>query len=118
MKRIEIFTAQIQEKTLPGWLRGKGYRLLIGEHLRHWGGPELPGEKVVHASSVHVGSSLESDGMTLWFLLPEGAAELFCPERLQQAAEYVFARLDRNAHTPKGGFNNVIFQSDAPPTNN
>jgi hypothetical protein len=116
-ERIEIFTAQVQEKTFPSWLRGKGYRLLVGEYLPGWGGPEPAGEEVCHACTVHTGGTVDSAGTTLWFLLPTGQKPNLSEMRLQEAAEYIFARLHRKAHTPITGLTSYVFPGQPPGTN-
>ena len=118
MRKVEIFTAQIQEKSFPGWLRGRGFRLLMGDYLEHWQGPEPAGERVVHACTVHTDPGLGGHAMTLWFLLPEGTPEPLGPERLQQAAAYVFERIGRKAHEPKDGLLNVVLIPEAPLSSN
>lgn len=118
MKRHEVYTFQIQEKTLPGWLRGHGYVLLIGEFLNHWQGPEPQGLHVVHAASVHLGKDYSSEGFTLWFLLPDGQEPTFPPERLQTAAVYVFERWQRKAHEPGPGFTSIVLEGEPPAGNN
>ena len=116
-ERIEIFTAEIQEKTLPGWLRGHGVMVLCGEHFPHWPGPNLSGWSVFHALSVHNGHTVESEGMTLWFLKRENTDDPFGPGRMNEAAQYIFQRLDRKAHQPKGGFTSIVMLGTQPGNN-
>ena len=116
-ERIEIFTAQIQEKTFPSWLRGKGYRVLVGEFLAGWGGPEPAGEEVCHACTIHTGGTMESAGTTIWFLLPAGQKPDLSEMRLQDAAEYIFLRMHRKAHTPVAGMTSYVFPGQPPGVN-
>lgn len=118
MRKVELFTAQIQEKTLPGWLRGKGFRLLVGEYLPHWEGPEPAGETVVFAFTLHPIGGTDEHAHTIWFLLPEGTPQPFAPERLHAAAEYVCERLWRKGHQPTTGLLNVVLIQDQPTGNN
>ena len=116
-ERIEIFTAEIQEKTLPGWLRGRGIMVLVGEFLPRWEGPNLDNWCVFHTVTVHSGHTVESEGMTMWFLKPEKTDDPFGPGKMNEAAQYIFQRLDRKAHTPTKGFTSIVFPGPQPGAN-
>jgi hypothetical protein len=114
MKRDEVLALRLQEKTLPGWLRGRGLLVLTTDWVPGWDGPEPAGWVHLHAQSFHFGLTLDSPGVTVWFYARPGTENPFTPERWEEGAGYILARLGRRSHTPSESYTCYLMPA-APP---
>jgi hypothetical protein len=119
MEREEHISFIAQEKTLPGWLRGRGLKAAVNMWVPGWTGPEPKELTLWHTVTHHDGPTLDSPGFTVFFFLP-GEPPLPPADwlRLEAAASYIIERMmGRKKHNPLESWTSYRFPAAPPGVN-